>query len=181
MPPSSRSRPAALRWSGLPQWGAQQAAWWACVLWMGWAGPAAMLAFVGLHLVVLRRQWKAELALVCGATVLGAALDNGLALGGWVAYEGTLRVGHAPLWLVALWSGFGATLRHSQAALVRSVPVALLAGAVGGPLAYRGGEALSRLDVLGTPGWIAVSVSWAVALVLLQRASRWGLTGAASG
>ena len=132
MPPSSRSRSAALRWSGLPQWGAQQAAWWACVLWMGWAGPAAMLAFVVLHLVVLRRQWKAELALVCGATVVGAALDNGLAL--WVAYEGTLRVGHARCgsWPCSLGLGH---LRHSQAALMRSVPVALLAGAVGGPLA----------------------------------------------
>ena len=175
MPPShpSRAPRAALwRWSGLPQWGAQQAAWWACVLWMGWAGPAAMLGFVCLHLMVLRRRWKAELALIAAATALGAALDNLLALGGWVTYAGAVRVGLVPLWMVALWSGFGATLRHSQSTLVRSAPVALGVGALGGPLAYRGGEALARLDVQGPPGWVAVSVGWAVVMLVLQRASR---------
>lgn len=177
MPPRLSPLAAARRWSGLPQLVVHQAAWWACVLWMGWAGPAAMLAFVGLHLWVVRQRWKTDLALVLVATVLGAALDNLLAFLGCVTYEGRLWVGLSPLWLVALWTGFGATLRHSQSALVRSAPVAVLAGAVGGPLAYRGGEALGRLDVVGTPGWCAVSVTWGVVLLLLQRASRVDLDG----
>ena len=154
-------------WSGLPQLVFHQAGWWACVIWMGWLGPGIMAAFVALHLFKMRHQIRIELTLVFVSLTLGILLDNLLALMGCVSYVGELLVGHSPLWLVAIWAGFGATLRHSQAILVRSLPIALATGVVGGPLAYLGGEKLERLSVDGPLGWGGVALLWGIAITTL--------------
>lgn len=155
-------------WSGLPQMVAHQVGWWACVLWMGWTGPVVMLAFLALHLRLTRSAWRPEVALIAGSTVIGIAVDNALFAAGAVSYEGTILVGFTPLWLVSIWAGFGATLRHCQAVFVQSPRVALLTGCLGGPAAYWGGERLDRM-VIGEPaGWVAVSVTWTAALLALQ-------------
>jgi hypothetical protein len=155
-------------WSGLPQMVAHQIGWWACVLWMGWTGPAAMVVFLLLHLGLTRSQWRPEVALIAASTVIGIAVDNTLFTLGAVSYKGTLLVGFTPLWLVSIWAGFGATLRHCQAVFVQSPKVALLTGCLGGPAAYWGGERLDRM-LIGDPwGWIAVSVTWTAALLALQ-------------
>lgn len=164
--------PALRSWSSLPQLVLHQAGWWACVLWMGWLGPLVMLTFVLIHLAVMRAQWQQELRLVVLSTVLGIGLDNALAASGSVTYVGDILVGHSPLWLVAIWAGFGATMRHSQSILIRSLRIAVLTGAVGGPLAYMGGEKLERLTVTGTTGWIAIGVLWTVAMTTLFWAAR---------
>ncbi len=126
-----------------------------------------MLAFLIVHLTVMRKQWKIDLSLIALSTLLGIVLDNTLAMTGCVRYVGSILVGHSPLWLVAIWAGFGATLRHSQAMLVRSMPIALMTGFLGGPLAYLGGEKLERMTVNGLYGWCAVSILWGAALFIL--------------
>ena len=164
--------PAFRSWSRLPQLALHQAGWWACVLWMGWLGPVMMLIFVLIHLGVMRAQWRSELGLVGLSTALGIGLDNALAAMGAVTYVGDILVGHSPLWLVAIWAGFGATMRHSQAILVRSLRIAVLTGTIGGPLAYLGGEKLQRMVVNGTTGWVAIGALWTVAMVALYWAAR---------
>ena len=154
-------------WSGIPQLVFHQAAWWACVLWKGWWGPVLMLLFVLIHLGIMRSQWRGELRLILLSTLVGIGLDNALAAAGAVTYVGEIVVGGVPLWLVSIWMGFGATLRHSQAVLVRSLPIALLTGSVGGPLAYFGGQRLGCLVVTGMWGGLAISVLWTIALVIL--------------
>jgi hypothetical protein len=167
-----KMHPAFRTWSKLPQMVLQQAAWWACVLWMGWLGPVAMLAFLLLHLWMLRNQWRTEVGMIVLATVLGIALDNALGALGAVTYVGTLRIGWAPIWLVAIWAGFGATLGHSQAIFVRSLRNALLIGLLGGPLAYMGGEKLDRLTISGPTGFLWISLLWGIVLVVLYWAAR---------
>ena len=167
-----KRHPAVRSWSLLPQMICQQAGWWACVLWMGWWGPAVMLVFLVLHLVMVRQEWKNELSLILISTLLGIALDNALAITGHVTYVGEILIGGSPLWLVAIWAGFGATLRHSQGVLVQSLRNALLTGLVGGPLAYWGGEKLERMTVHGITGWVAIGTLWAVVLVLLFMATK---------
>ena len=158
-------------WSGIPQLVFHQAAWWACVLCMGWYGPALMLLFVLSHLAMTRDSCRGELRLILLSTGLGIGLDNALAAAGVVTYVGEILVGGSPLWLVAIWMGFGATLRHSQAVLVRTFQNALLTGCVGGPLAYLGGQRLGCLAVSGSWGWLAVSVLWTIALATLYWAA----------
>ena len=155
-------------WSGIPQAIGHQAGWWACVIWMGWQGPLAMALFLGVHAWCTRTHWRSETKLVAASALVGIVLDNALAMGGFVEYEGSITVGWTPLWLVGIWAGFGATLRHSQRVLVASRRSALLTGSLGGPLAYWGGERLERLTVDDPAGWLAVSLTWTVALWVLQ-------------
>jgi hypothetical protein len=149
---------------------AHQTAWWMCVLLMGWIGPVSMLAFVLLHLLMTRDEAALELRLIALSMGIGIVLDSLLAVGGLVTYEGAPLVGLSPLWLVAIWAGFGATLRHSQALFVRTRLHATLTGALGGPLAYMGGTKLGALSVHGTGGYVGVGVLWLLALLALERA-----------
>ena len=160
------------KWSVLPQLLAHQIAWWTCVLAQGWVGPGVMLVFIGVHLWVMRSHWRPELALVVLSTGLGIGLDNALAQMGDVQYQGTVLVGLAPLWLVAIWAGFGATVRHSQSAFFRNRWAALLTGVVGGPMAYWGGERLGVLTVSSLIGWLDIGVLWAAAMLTLEGATR---------
>ena len=166
-----KQHPALRSWSLLPQMVCHQAGWWACVLWMGWWGPTVMLVFLVLHLVMVRQQWKSELALILMSTLLGIALDNALAFTGSVTYVGEILIGRSPLWLVAIWAGFGATLRHSQGVLVQTLKNAILTGLIGGPLAYWGGEKLERMTVHGWTAWVAIGLLWGVVLVLLFKST----------
>ncbi len=134
---------------------------------MGLLGPAIMLAFLALHFVCVRRTWAIESRLVIVSTLVGLTVDNSLALTGSVSYVGDYLIGVCPLWLVAIWAGFGATLKHSQSLFVRSPIHACLTGFVGGPLAYWGGERLQRMTVDGLTGWGMVSLTWGLALAIL--------------
>ena len=161
------AHPALRSWSAFPQLAFHQAGWWACVIWMGWRGPSIMAVFVVTHLVIMRHQLRHELSLVIVSLFLGILLDNALAMVGVVHYVGEVLVGQSPLWLVAIWAGFGATLRHSQAVLIQSLPIALATGFVGGPLAYLGGEKLERMVVHGWHGWCGIALLWGIAITTL--------------
>ena len=167
-----KQHPAFRTWSLMPQMVCHQAGWWACVLWMGWLGPAVMLGFLFIHIRMVRAHWRAETVLILLSTVLGIGLDNTLAGLGLVTYVGDQLVGLVPLWLVAIWAGFGATLRHSQQVFVQRLPNAVLTGVLGGPMAYWGGEKLERLTIHGIEGWLAVSILWGLALLILYWATR---------
>ena len=155
------------RWSSWPQLVCHQVGWWACVVWMGWAGPAVMIAFIGLHLYIVRERIGRELIMVSAAAIIGIVLDSSLAITGAVSYVGSLKVWASPFWLVAIWAGFGATLLHSQSILVRNRMTSILTGALGGPAAYWGGERLERMSVNPEMGWVAVSATWTAALFIL--------------
>ena len=159
-------------YSRLPNFGLQQCAWWACVLWMGWLGPGVMALFLCLHFWVTRSAWRAELPLVVLSVLLGTLLDNLLAEMGLVSYVGELRVGESPFWLVAIWAGFGATLRHSQRTFVDATYKALLTGLLGGPLAYLGGEKLERVVIDKPAGLVGIALLWVAVMVSLSLASR---------
>jgi len=126
-----------------------------------------MLAFLIAHLVMTRQRLAHELTIIAVAMVVGIVLDSSLALAGAVSYVGDLKVWASPLWLAAIWAGFGATLMHSQSLLVRTRRLALVTGAFGGPAAYWGGERLERLTVHSESGWVAVSLGWTLALLVL--------------
>ena len=168
----SKIRQALGTWTGLPQVVVHQAGWWACVLWMGWLGPALMGLFLVIHLYITRTFLRREIKLILLSTVVGLLLDNILALTSSVSYVGDLLVGYCPLWLMAIWSGFGATLKYSQSILVRTQYHALATGFLGGPLAYLGGEKLERLIINGWSGVLAVSLTWGVAMYALYLSAR---------
>jgi len=168
----SIDRKQLMQWSTLPQMATHQAAWWACVLVQGWIGPMSMGLFVALHLWMLRQKFRSECVLIVLSCVVGIGLDNALAILGDVQYQGEILVIHSPLWLVSIWAGFGATVRHCQAVLFRTRWAAAVTGLVGGPLAYWGGERLGVLDVHSLVSWLDIGILWMAAMLTLHSADR---------
>jgi hypothetical protein len=151
-----------------------QLGWFSCVLGaangMSWAGPIVVLAIVVIHLVLSLRPAQ-ELRLVLSAMVLGLVMDSLLVASGWVAYPGGSLFGAiAPYWIIAMWALFATTLNVSLGWMKNRIVVAILFGAVGGPLSYFGGQKLGAMVFLQPiPALIALAVIWAVAMPLLAR------------
>lgn len=149
-----------------------QLGWFACVLGAAWgwpwAGTGIALAIVALHLA-RAPQPQREATLVVGAAALGALWDSLLVVLGWIEYpNGTLVAGTAPHWMVALWMLFATTLNVSLAWLKRRLPLALVFGAIGGPLAYFGGAKLGALVFANQIAALtALAVGWALLTPLL--------------
>ena len=150
-----------------------QLGWFACVLGAAngwpWAGPVLVLGIIGLHLARARR-WRPELRLILAVAALGLVVDSLLLATGWLSYPSGLWVpGLAPYWIVAMWALFATTLNLSLGWLRGRPLLALLLGAVGGPLSYLAGEKLGGIDLIEPfPALAALAVAWAVAMPLLM-------------
>ena len=149
-----------------------QVGWFACVL--GAAHGMPWLGVVVAGVIVAWHLWRAprarpELTLIAIAAAGGFVWDSLLVALGWIGYpNGALVAGTAPVWIVAMWVVFATTLNVSLAWLKRSVPLAILFGAVGGPLAYLAGAKLGGVVLLQqTPALIALALGWAAIMPLL--------------
>ncbi len=151
-----------------------QCGWFACVLGAAhgrpYAGIGAVAAIAIAH-VATAVQPRAELALLGLAAGIGATWDSLLAATGWMSYApGALVAGTAPLWIVALWVLFATTLNRSLAWLKPRLPLGAALGAIGGPLAYVGGERLGAISFHHeAAALMAQAIGWAVLTPLLLR------------
>jgi len=155
-----------------------QVAWFACVSAAAhgymWLGPLVVLVAVTLHLLVIadpeERRWELGYILVVG--LVGMLADTGLGLLGATRYpssEAVWSLALAPPWITALWVLF-ATLPHHSLAWLRGRPrLAVVLGAVGGPLSYLGGTRLGAVAVGDQPllTWGALAIEYAVVTPLL--------------
>lgn len=152
-----------------------QCVWFATVAGAGhglwWAGVPVLLLFAIWQLRTSR--WpRADLQLVLCAMVLGFIVDSLLAGGGWLRYATPWPSSlFAPVWIVVLWAGFALTMNHSMAFLKGRIWLAMLFGAIGGPLAYFGAARLFDAVQFDSPSHLPsllLAVSWAVATPLLM-------------
>ena len=127
-------------------------------------------AVVLLHLGFSRRPGR-ELRLVGAAMLLGLVVDSVLLATGWLSYpNGQWIPGLAPYWIVAMWGLFATTLNVSMAWLRGRPVLAVLMGAVGGPLSYLAGEKLGAIELVPPlPALAALALAWALAMPLLMR------------
>ncbi len=155
-----------------------QAGWFACILGAAagypWLGAVVVTAIVAAHLAWNARR-VSESLLIGLAAALGYIADSVLALGGCLQFEPqTLLGAPSPIWMVALWANFAATLRWSLAWLDGRYAAGALLGALGGPLAYYAGARLGAVSFENpAAGLIAVAAEWAIATPLLLAMSRW--------
>lgn len=163
-----------------------QAVWFAAVIGAGhrlwWPGAAAGLVFVVWQLGV-SRQRSADLKLLGVALMLGCTIDGLLAVSGWARHAAptpALPPGGAPLWILALWASFSLTLNSSLGYLRGYPMIAMVLGAVGGPLAYAGAARGWQALVFEVPAWRGLAwlaCGWALAMPLLAMlARRWTTT-----
>lgn len=123
-----------------------EAGWTACVLGGSLVGALVAGALLAVHL-----RWVAhpgEWRWLVGFALLGLAVDGGLALtGGFQFHTDTLALGLLPAWLWLLWPLFATLLHHSLAWLWSRPRLAVLGGAIGGPLSYYAGAELAGVTL----------------------------------
>ncbi len=142
---------------------------------LAWPGVMAGGVFVFACLWTARKP-KVEAQLIAVALACGLIVDGVASGGGWLIYAAPApATGLAPPWILALWAALAVTLNVSMRRLQDHLWVALIVGAVGGPLAYwaaaRGWGAVEFADPPRAIAWLAGT--WGLVLPGLLRAARY--------
>lgn len=164
-----------------------QIGWFACVIGaakqMPWLGVLVVLAIVIWHLTQAN-QPKRELALLLIVLVIGGTFDQILLNHQLISYEShgwmntplfnnsVLVNNIVPVWILALWAEFVTILNVSLRWMHGRWLIAVLFGAIGGPLAYMGAAKLGAVTLNMMPAsYIALSIGWAILTPLMLRLS----------
>ena len=154
-----------------------QIAWFACVLGaaqgLPWVGPLVVALVVAFHMARAPEP-RAELVVLLTAAVIGLAYDSILVATGWLAYgSGQLHPLLAPYWIVAMWIAFATTFNVSMHWLKGRHFLAMLFGAVGGPLAYLAGAGLGAVEIMDTTAaMLALALGWGILMPTLMGLAR---------
>lgn len=166
-------RPAGPNWRLLaPNLVLFQAGWFAAVLGaangMPWLGILVIAGSLALHLNRAAEPGR-EGRLIVGVLGVGFIFESLLAASGWAAYA-YHTASTPPVWMIALWANFAATLNVALRSLRARAGLLAAFGLVGGPLAYWGGASLGALAWLETgPALIYIALGWAILMPLLGR------------
>lgn len=149
-----------------------EAAWLAAVKggasgWQ-WIGSLPAAGVVAIHLFINRAQMRTESLLILCVTVFGVLLETGFMGAGLIRYAGTAPGDVLPpIWIAALWFGFGTLPNASLAWLRGRWYLQALLGAVSGPLTYWAGVKLGAAtlpeDGAGA-ALFAIGAAWTLAL-----------------
>lgn len=153
-----------------------QLAWFACVLGAAkavpWVGAGVTLIILAWHFYHAK-QAKPEIMLMLTALFAGAVFDQSMLALQLIQYQahgwGDWLV---PVWILALWLAFASTLNVSLAWMHDRYLIAILFGAVGGPLAYAAAEKLGAVTVSSTSAYIALALGWGIITPLLVRTAK---------
>jgi hypothetical protein len=144
-----------------------EAAWFACILGVAHGQPlwgtAAVVAAIAWHVAISARP-LVELALAGLLCVIGLVAESLALAQGHVAYPAGQPVAWlAPYWMVALWGEFAIALNVTLRWLKRKPFVALVLGALFGPLSFLGGVRLGGARFVDEPAaLITLACMWAV-------------------
>ena len=153
-----------------------QLGWFACVLGAAndapWIGLPVVSLVIFMHLMMAQRPGR-EAKLMVLAASMGLVFDSLLVMSGWLRYASPGPApGLAPYWILALWVLFSTTLNVSMSWLKGKTGLAILLGAVFGPLSYMAGQRLGALEFVDfRAGSLALVVVWALAMPLMMRAA----------
>jgi len=154
-----------------------QVGWFACVLGgahhLPWLGTILVSVIIAAHVSHASRP-RTELSLVLLAISIGSVWDSYLVWQGWLEYpSGTLIPDTAPHWILAMWGVFATTLNVSLRWLKQRWLIAIISGAIAGPLAYYAGARLGGVVFTDqTTALIALGMGWAVLMPLLMALSQ---------
>ncbi len=148
-----------------------QLAWFSCVIGAAkgipWLGVLISIYVLGLH-VYQAKQAKQELLLALSVLLIGAISDQAMLSFRLIDY---LNNGWSnalvPVWILALWLGFSTILNVSLRWMKGRYLIAVIFGAVGGPLAYFSAEKIGAVILHGQNSYIALAILWAVITPLL--------------
>jgi hypothetical protein len=155
-----------------------QIAWFACVLGaanaMPWQAFLFVVIIVLLQLILSKANLKKEITLMILIALIGGVFDQLILNHGLLSYSSHgWSNAMVPIWIIGLWIAFGSTLNVSLKWL-RNLPiVAIMFGAIGGPLAYLGAEKLGAVKLLIVPdAMFALAIGWGILMPILLNLSK---------
>ncbi len=154
-----------------------QVTWFAAIMGgaagLSWPGLLAAGLGLALHLALAAERGRL-LARLLAATVIGVSVDGTLAASGLVRFTGASGL-IPPWWMVVLWPSFAALFDDLCRWVVRDLRLALVLGALGGPVAYGAGASFGAVHFPAgdVAGLAAVGAAWAIATGLLVLVWRW--------
>jgi len=146
--------------------------WLACVVGaatdMSLFGSAIAVLLIAVHLFNVANV-RAELYLVSAAIIIGFTWETLLLSQQWLTYAGSsLSSSVAPYWLVIMWALFATTINVSMAWMKNRWFLAVVMGAIFGPMAFIAGEKLGAVEFLDNQrALIALSCGWAILMPLI--------------
>lgn len=142
-----------------------QLSWWLCILFAN-AWLAVVWLLLALHLFFHRDPIvEARSVLICA--VIGFSIDTLLTSQGIFIFHTNPVV--PPVWLLALWLTFSATLRQSLSFFSKHYVMAVIFGALGGSGAYLAAEKFGEVS-FGLSHWhsaLLLACIWAVLFPVL--------------
>jgi Protein of unknown function (DUF2878) len=152
-----------------------QLGWFTCVLGAAhhhpWLGVLVSIFLLVCHLLA-SGNWIREGRLILLTMLIGFLFDFVLMSLGWIWFE-PLEFWSAqlpPPWMILLWALFATTLNFSLNWLKTKSPLAIILGAISGPLAYWAGSKLGALKLIELNGaMIYLGVGWAIVLPALLK------------
>jgi hypothetical protein len=127
-----------------------------------------VVAVVAIHLAINRARLRSEIALILAVTLFGILMETGFLGAGLIRYTG-MTEGQVlpPVWIAALWFGFGTLPNACLAWLKGRWFLQAVLGFVSGPITYWAGVKLGAAT-LPDPGaggaLFAIALAWALAL-----------------
>jgi len=138
------------------------------------AASMPVLGTLVVGIAVLAHLWLAdnsrgELRLLAFAAFLGLLWESLLVAAGIVSYEASsILPGIAPYWIVGMWVLFATTLNVGMRWLRKSIAVAAVAGAIGGPMSFLAGEKMGAVSFANPSlALFVIGAGWAVLLPTL--------------
>lgn len=155
-----------------------QIGWFACVLGsanqMPWLGVLISCLVILVHL--LRTSERVFECKFFGVAVIIGIIFDGIPQSlGWIAFSPVTFWPEAlpPPWMIMLWALFASTINISLSWLQNRKTLAMLIGAIAGPLSYWSGARLGALQPINpSAAIIYLSIGWgAIVPVLLKIAA----------
>ena len=139
---------------------------------MPWLGVIVVAAIVAWHLSQAI-QAKLEIYLIIITLIIGAIYDQTMLQNNLLTYQAHgWSTNLTPAWILALWVEFATILNVSLRWMKKRWLIAILFGAIGGPLAYIGAARLGAVQLDNLPlSYVALSVGWAIITPLLLKLS----------
>lgn len=150
-----------------------QIGWFSCVLGganqLPWFGVIISAIILFIHIKRAAHP-TIEARLIFAALIIGLIFDGVLLNLHWIAFSAAPYWPDQlpPPWMVVLWGLFASTINISLAWLRHKRVMAILIGAIAGPVAYWSGARLGALQLTQpTFALIYLSIGWAIAVPVL--------------
>jgi len=148
-----------------------QVSWWICVLGVkyGWPylGPTMMAIYLLIHLYYFRVN-QSEIIFIILVGFIGTIVDTIFLQSSLIIYYGLTVSYIAPIWIIAMWLGFAATMNHSFSWVNGKWLIAFIIGAIFGPLSYIAGIKFDALFFQETIFSILIlAIVWGLIVPLL--------------